>query len=75
MDYGAVNVLCPFYKDETRNSIRCEGIVSDACVNNYADVNGKRAHKRNYCCSSSKTGARLRVNTFCSVLMNNYLGG
>lgn len=69
MDYGAVNVLCPFYKDETRNSIRCEGIVSAACVNNFADVNGKRAHKRNYCCSNYQNCP------LCSVLMNKYLGG
>ena len=51
MQYGAVDVKCPFYKDETRNSIRCEGIVSVACNNNFENSRQKKEHKKRYCCA------------------------
>ena len=51
MQYGSEKVLCPFYKDETRNSIRCEGVISVACVNNFEIVEDKKQHLEMYCCS------------------------
>lgn len=51
MDYGSVDVVCPFYKDETKNKIRCEGIVSVACTNNFTDAIKKTQHYKRYCCS------------------------
>lgn len=50
MRYEAVDVKCPFYKDETKNSIKCEGIVSVACINNFDNAREKKKHKAKYCC-------------------------
>lgn len=52
MIYGCENVLCPFYKDETKNSIRCEGIFSEALSNNFKDTKSKMQHKINFCCDN-----------------------
>jgi len=52
--YGSQNVLCPFYKDETSITIRCEGLISDACVETFANKKEKREHWKKYCCSEYK---------------------
>ena len=49
MQYGSEKVLCPFYKDETKNSIRCEGVISVACINNFAETDDKKQHLEEYC--------------------------
>ncbi len=54
MQYGSEKVLCPFYKDETRNSIRCEGVISVACANNFDVTAAKNQHLEQYCCSDYK---------------------
>lgn len=54
MQYGSEKVLCPFYKDETRNSIRCEGIISIACCNNFDMTEEKKLHLEQYCYSNYK---------------------
>ena len=51
MDYGSQDVVCPFYKDERGNTIRCEGLVSVACVNNFINKGQKISHLKKYCCS------------------------
>ena len=51
MVYGSQDVLCPFYKDEKGNVIRCEGIISMACVNNFTNAGQKNYYKERYCCS------------------------
>lgn len=50
MIYGSQDVICPFYKDETANTIRCEGVISDACVNNFINKSEKKGHREIYCC-------------------------
>ena len=50
MVYGSQYVLCPFYKDETVNTIRCEGLISEACSNNFQNKGEKQAHWENFCC-------------------------
>lgn len=42
-------VKCPFYKDETPEAIRCEGVISVACINNFRGRETKQKHKRRYC--------------------------
>ena len=47
-------VLCPFYKDETAHAIRCEGLISEACVNNFQAPTQKKEHEKNICCKKYK---------------------
>ena len=54
MVFGSQEVLCPFYKDETKNTIRCEGLISDACINNFVNKKEKKEHKEIYCCDDYK---------------------
>lgn len=49
MSRDAKEVKCPFYKDETSHAIRCEGIISEACNNNFRGPQIKKAHKDKYC--------------------------
>lgn len=48
-DYGAVNVKCPFYCEESKNSIKCEGIISTTCKHNFETSLQKKKHKEKYC--------------------------
>ena len=52
MVYGSQDVKCPFYKDETKNTIRCEGIFSEAISNNFEHSNKKHIHRKTYCCTN-----------------------
>ena len=54
MEYGAGNVLCPFYKGETRNTIKCEGVISSTCSNNFSMTKTKKEHYEEYCCGKYK---------------------
>lgn len=49
MVYGSQNVKCPFYKDETKNSIRCEGAFSATVTNNFANTKDKYAYMKAFC--------------------------
>lgn len=49
MQYGSEKVKCPFYKEDTKNSIRCEGVISIACSNNFEAAEKKRQHLELYC--------------------------
>ena len=48
-DYGAEKTKCPFYKEETRNSISCEGIFGCSCVHTFATATEKKNHKEKFC--------------------------
>lgn len=50
MVYGSENALCPFYKDESSCSIRCEGVVSVSQNNNFCNSATKKNYKNKYCC-------------------------
>lgn len=52
MEYSAENVLCPFYEGETRNSIKCEGIISVTCSNNFSTIKTKKKHYELKCCDN-----------------------
>lgn len=47
--YERIDAKCPYYKDETSHSIRCEGIISEACVNNFRGPQLKKEYERNHC--------------------------
>ena len=47
--YGSEYVLCPFYQDETKNAIKCEGEFSATCVFNFFTAADKKLHKIKYC--------------------------
>ena len=50
MEYGAELVQCPFYKNESKNSIRCEGVISITCSNNFNTSTEKKKHLEKHCC-------------------------
>ena len=54
MEYGAELVKCPFYKDESKNSIRCEGIISITCSSNFGSTKEKKKHREKHCCDKYK---------------------
>lgn len=58
MKFTSISVLCPFYRDETKNTIRCEGLFSEALSNNFESVETKRDYK-NKCCCSQYTDCKL----------------
>lgn len=47
--YGSEKTKCPFYKDETKNSIRCEGVFSKTTNQNFENSTQKKEHKTEYC--------------------------
>ncbi len=34
-DYGSESVVCPFYTDETRNSVSCEDFIGKTCKRSF----------------------------------------
>ena len=49
LDYGSADIKCPFYKSETRNAIKCEGVFSETCTFNFVNSIKKCEHKEKYC--------------------------
>lgn len=47
--YGAEKTKCPFYKDETKNSIKCEGLFSVTTNQNFENSTLKKTHKKYFC--------------------------
>lgn len=47
--FGSENVKCPFYDTETRNAIKCEGVFSKTCDQNFENAEIKRKYKEKYC--------------------------
>lgn len=47
--FTSSGVRCPYYKDESKNSIRCEGIVSCSVVNNFSVSGDKKAYMQKFC--------------------------
>lgn len=47
--YGSEKTLCPFYKDETKNSIKCEGEISISSNQNFENATAKKEHKKVFC--------------------------
>ena len=47
--YGSETAKCPFYQDETRNTIKCEGELSQYCVQIFKTADEKKTHKSEYC--------------------------
>lgn len=48
-NYGSQDVKCPFYKNETKNSISCEGIFGCTCIHTFASRIEKKNYKQKYC--------------------------
>jgi len=49
--YESVYAICPFYKDETKCEIKCEGVVSCSVINKFENTVQKREHEEKYCYS------------------------
>ena len=49
MQFGSEKVVCPFYVDETRNTIKCEGIFTATSQNNFVNSIKKQHHQEIYC--------------------------
>lgn len=47
--YGAEHVQCPFYEDETKNTLKCEGEFSQSCTFVFLSSTKKNNHKFKYC--------------------------
>ena len=47
--HGAEKTKCPFYKDETKNSLSCEGIFGCTCIHTFATATEKKHHKEKFC--------------------------
>ena len=47
--YGNQDVICPFYKEEDKLIIKCEGIVSQVCSQQFRTQKRKEAAKENFC--------------------------
>lgn len=47
--FGSENVKCPFYDEETKNSIKCEGAFSKTCNQNFDNSETKKKYKEKYC--------------------------
>lgn len=50
MIYGAKEVKCPFYKEESKNAIICEGLFSQSLTNNFLTAAEKKKHREKHCC-------------------------
>lgn len=54
-NYGTYKIICPFYKDETKNAIRCEGFISDTSASSVSSINAwesskiKKDYQKKYC--------------------------
>lgn len=47
--YGSEDVKCPFYKQETRSAIKCEGDFAESCTYGFKNPDKKKKHKERYC--------------------------
>lgn len=47
--HGAYKTVCPFYKDETKNSLSCEGIFGCNCTHTFMTAEDKKRHKKLFC--------------------------
>lgn len=61
MQYGDVDIKCPFYIEQTKNTIKCEGIVSVTCSNNFSTTKAKREHQSIACCDKYRGCAIYRI--------------
>ena len=49
-DYGSQDTLCPFYRREDKNAIKCEGIMDDSFISQYfCKSKDKQIHKDVFC--------------------------
>ena len=52
MNYSSADVKCCFYVDDTRNTIKCEGFISDVTVNKFTTAKTKKKHYEKKCCDN-----------------------
>ena len=49
--YSNVDILCPFFKLQTKTWLTCEGFFGDSSIGlSFASEKEKDRHKRRYCC-------------------------
>lgn len=62
--YESVNVKCPFYKEDARNQIRCEGIceTSTSTVHMFRDQKTRLKYQKKYCEARYKDCPCFRQN-------------
>lgn len=55
MNYSDKNVKCPFFVSSRQpRVIKCEGIISEQCQNEFSTDFNRRAHFEKYCCGDYK---------------------
>ncbi len=47
--YGSALTKCPYYDEESKNNIKCEGTISKTCTHNFKSSAQKRKHKNKFC--------------------------
>ena len=47
--YGSEKAKCPFYEEDTKNSIKCEDFIGTTCKRIFENTIIKRKHKEKYC--------------------------
>ena len=50
-DYDSVNVKCPYYKGESKNTIQCEDFIGETCNRSFKNTSAKKIYKEANCCS------------------------
>ena len=61
MQYTSVDVKCPFYFKDTRNTIKCEGIITSTCINTFGTAKTKKDHYEEKCCNKYRGCKLYRV--------------
>ena len=61
LQYGEENIVCPFYIEQSKNTIKCEGIISVTCNNNFSTAVEKREHQLRTCCNNYRSCAVYRI--------------
>lgn len=60
MNYNSKNVKCPFYVDNSKTSIKCEGDATQQCIHLFPNAAEKKAHFELFCCGDHKTCKHAR---------------
>lgn len=49
MTWDSGRIICPFFKNDTKNSIKCEGIESSSLINCFEGSTQKKQYVKEYC--------------------------
>ncbi|MBR4123600.1 MAG: hypothetical protein IKY45_04005 [Clostridia bacterium] len=66
--YGSEKTKCAFYKEETKNAIKCEGDFSESCTFNFLTATEKKRYKKQHCNNNYSDCPHFKR------IINKYLG-